>query len=407
MKKITQLCLGLFMLFFVTFFAAPVTVLAEESSNDEVILIYAHTPEGWESPHIWTWDADGVAAFAKLGWPGKAMIEDTNNPGWYYLYIPASMENVIINANEGTVQTDAFPITNENVWVTVELEVDGEETTVVATVSTTKATTGDLPTYVPTKYVYAYVPIDWDKAGIWAWEHPAGTNVYPTWPGAEMELQSDGWFMIEIPAVANRVIINNFASSGTLQTVDVTIDENDVYIVVGEAGSDNKYAAETFAEKPIFMDDAFKLFIVVPEGWETPHIWAWSHPDGTGLFTTWPGEALEFDEDSGYYVIILPNWVNRVIINSGIVGEGAAQTVDIDIPEQVDSILTVTEANDEGKYLATIAPVDNDEEPNDEEPTDEEPTDEEPASNVVLIVVLSIVGVGLIGGGVFFYLKRK
>jgi hypothetical protein len=397
MKKITQLCLGLFMLFFVAFFAAPMNLHASEEQNNDVTLIYAHTPEGWEAPHVWTWDADGVAAFAKLGWPGKQMIADTNNPGWYYLYIPASMENVIINANGGTVQTDAFPVAGENLWVTITSVVVGEETTITAIPSTTKETTGNLPTYIPTKYVYAYVPVEWDTAGIWAWEHPAGTNVFPSWPGAEMDLQSDGWFMIEIPTVANRVIINNFASSDTLQTVDVAIDENDVYIVVKEVNTNGKYEVEIFSEKPIFMGDAFKLFIAVPEGWETPHIWAWSHPDGTGLFTTWPGEALEFDAESGYYVIILPNWINRVIINNGIVGDGAQQTVDVAIEEQVDSILTVGEANDEGKFLATVTPVGE----------TEDPIDEEPTSNLLLIVVLSVLGVAAIGGGVFLYLKKK
>ncbi|MFU8786248.1 MAG: starch-binding protein [Candidatus Izemoplasmataceae bacterium] len=421
MEKLSKVLLS-FMFLFLTLFVVNLTVQAEETTEIDAILIYAHVPEGWENPHVWTWNEAGDSAYAHLGWPGKAMVEDEANEGWYYLYIPSNMENIIVNANEGSVQTDVIAV-SENVWLSVTIDVDpedAEETIVVVDESTVQLTTGDLPEYIPTKYVYAYVPIDWDTAGIWAWEHPVGVNVFPNWPGAEMELLSDGWFRIEIPVAANRIIINDMGDP-TIQTVDIDIPDTNVYVLVGDENEDGKFEVTLDDTKPVIIEGGFTVTITVPEGWSEPRVWAWSHPDGTNLFTTWPGEVLEFDEEANAYVIILPEWINRIIINNGIVGEGAAQTVDLELINPVDTVIVVSnEPDNDGKFTATIVQEGDDEpgddepgddEPGDDEPGDDEPGDDDPAdeesNNVVMIVAIVVVALGAITTGALYFVKRS
>lgn len=357
MKRFLSVLLSLTFIFTLT----ATLGLNEVKADESVTIIYANVPDDWTAPHVWTWDDDGNGAFANLGWPGKEMKEDTNNPGWYYLYIPSTMTNVIINANDGGIQTDGIAITGDS-WITITTTtetVDGEEVvTVTPVVDTTAQTTGDLPTYIPTKYVYAYVPVDWDTAAIWAWNFASGVGVYTTWPGEEMELLDDGWFRVEVPDDADRVIINNFGTTDpTLQTVDLEVGTEDVYIMLDEdPNTEGKYTATLTAEKPVILEDAFTVFVTVPEDWTTPSIWAWSHPDGTNVYTTWPGEPLVLNSESGYYEIQLPQWVNRIIINNGVTGDGAAQTVDGEVVDStIDQYITIGDVDNEGKYAISFS----------------------------------------------------
>lgn len=379
-------------------------------TDDDVLLIYVEAPEGWDTPHLWTWNDDGDSAFAILGWPGKAMIADANNDGWFYLYVPNNMESAIINnglTDENAKQTEAFDLETEDMWTTIALVSDKFE----ATTSTVKATSGNLPVFVDTIYVFALVPIDWDFAGIWAWTHPAGTNVIEgsSWPGTKMTLKDDGWFMIEIPAAANRVIINDFAASNTKQTIDIDLLTGNNYIVVGDL-VDNAYEAETFTEKPIIIEDGLTVYVTVPTNWSSPHAWAWSHPDGTNLYPAWPGEELTYDEENSVWVLVVPNWVNRIIINNSIDGT-VVQTVDIDLPEGEEFDLTVTEADGTGKYGFEIS-ARSDVEPENPDPTpdptpdpDPTPSEDNPKSPWLWIGIGA--GVLLMGAGVTFLILRK
>ena len=385
MKKVFGLLLGFLCVIALSLSLVPVQ--AEET--EDVVLIYVEAPQGWESPHVWAWDDDGAGAFANLGWPGKAMVEDEANAGWFYLYVPATMTNVIINANEGAVQTEGFSISGENVWVTVT-EAEGVFT---STTSTVQATQGNLPEYVATKYIYAYVPIDWDTAGIWAWNNASGTGVFTTWPGQEMTLLDDGWFMYEIPDTADRVIINNYNTENGVQTVDLTVATEDVYILLDDEANDSgKFEATISSEKPVIIEDGITLYITVPETWEAPCLWAWSHPDGTNVYTTWPGQAISYDEESGYYVVEVPNWVNRIIINNGSTGDDAQQSIDTELDTTSNKYVYVGEANEEGKLLLTVYT---------------EPLETGNNNTVVYIVAGAAVLLLAAGAGLYFSKKKK
>ena len=90
----------------------PVVSLAEDAP--EMIAIHAQVPADWAFPCVWAWNEAGENAFA--AWPGDMMEPDAANEGWYYIYVPAGMESVIINANDGSVQTDAVAVDQKTAY---------------------------------------------------------------------------------------------------------------------------------------------------------------------------------------------------------------------------------------------------------------------------------------------------
>lgn len=318
MKKTLRVLMTLALSFFVAFLGNAMNVKAEGDVN----IVYAQVPTDWENPCVWTWDADGNSAFE--AWPGEEMLADANNEGWYYLYIPASMTNVIINANEGSVQTADLATNSDNAWVTV---ASAEE----AALSNEQATTGDLPEYVEQFTMYAKVDASWEAPHAWAWSAPDGTNAFEAWPGEEMSANTDGFYSIKLPTWVNSVIVN--ANEGSVQTADIAVEAKDLWLVVDAAGE-----YELSYEKPAAgADELITVHAIAPEDWLLPSLWAWSAPDGTNVFANWPGQELTLNGD--WYEYQIPNWVNSIIINGNL---GEVQTTDISIETGKDVWVVVT-----------------------------------------------------------------
>ena len=94
------------------------------------------------------------------------------------------------------------------------------------------------------------------------------------------------------------------------------------------------------------------IHVKVPSEWTSPGLWAWSAPDGTNVFASWPGEKLLADEsNSGWFYYNIPSWANSVIINEGV--DGGKQTTDYSV-ETKEMWITLTEENTEGMYEAEI-----------------------------------------------------
>ena len=90
--------------------------------------------------------------------------------------------------------------------------------------------------------IHAKVPADWENVGAYTWE-PEDLGA---WPGATMTKNGD-WYEVTMPGTHTTVIIN----SASAQTTDLTIETGkDVWIVVGEAGADGKFAAEVSYTAP-------------------------------------------------------------------------------------------------------------------------------------------------------------
>lgn len=381
----------------------PLTALATEA--DEMVPVVAQVPADWEAPHLWAWADDGTNAFA--AWPGEEM--ESLGDGWYYTYVPTFVQNVIVNANNGTdaaTQTDGVVVeAGKPVWITVAADK-------TATVSY-DAQTGEIPAYVEKFVVHAYVPLEWKTVNMWAWSAPDGTNAFEKWPGEAMVEGEDGWFTGKVPTWVNSLIING--NEGTVQTADVSIEAKELWITVYE---DLTY--ELAYEDPEKAVENVTVYAKVPADWADPCCWAWSAPDGTNAFTSWPGEALTLDGD--WYMIEVPGWINSVIINGNA---GSVQTSDLSVEAGKDVWVVVNSPEDatvayEEPAAAEVAP--ETEEPKTEESKTEEPSQtvdepasqpatdtitEEPSGTNTGLIVGIVIAVVVVAGGAFFIVKNK
>ena len=84
------------------------------------------------------------------------------------------------------------------------------------------------------------------------------------------------------------------------------------------------------------------LHVMAPSNWTEPGLWAWSAPDGTNVFSSWPGEAF-VDEENGWLTKSIPGWVNSIIINAE---GGTVQTIDIPVEAGKDMWIIVNGPDD-------------------------------------------------------------
>ena len=264
---------------------------AEEEKSNEMIPVCVSVPEGWDAPCCWAWADDGTNAFE--AWPGEQF--EPLDDGWYYTYVPRFVQNIIVNASEASVQTE-------------------------------------VPEYVEKFTVHAYVPLTWKSVNLWAWSAPDGTNAFAAWPGQAMDEGEDGWFTAKAPTWVNSVIVNG--NEGTVQTADISIEGKELWITVYE---DLSY--ELSDTDPNKTAENITVRAQVPSDWSAPCCWAWSAPDGTNAFSSWPGEALTMDGD--WYTIEVPGWINSVIINAN---EGSVQTADLSVEVGKDVWIVVSDA---------------------------------------------------------------
>ena len=105
------------------------------------------------------------------------MDADSANEGWYYIWVPTWVNHVIVNANDGNVQTAEQVLDGEkDCWITVT-DADNAEVTY------DKQTTGETPEYVEKFAIHAKVDAGWENPCLWAWSAPDGTNAFEAWYG--------------------------------------------------------------------------------------------------------------------------------------------------------------------------------------------------------------------------------
>ena len=90
------------------------------SPESDTFTVYAYIPGAWGYPGIWAWsETTGENVFDV--WPGQPM---DYYDGFLYTYeLPCWAEYLIINGNEGTIQTEDEPIQSyDGVWVIVNAD---------------------------------------------------------------------------------------------------------------------------------------------------------------------------------------------------------------------------------------------------------------------------------------------
>lgn len=379
-KKVTSLLVSLMLLLLMV----PTLAFA---ADDERIIVYAQVPEDWTEPCIWAWADDGTNAFE--AWPGEKMTADENNPGWYYCWIPAATGNVIINANEGGVQTADQKLEAKNAWITIT-DADTVE------ISYEAKTTGEIPEYVEMFEVHAKVDASWEDVRIWAWLDPDGTNAFEAWPGEAMTAGENGWYTAKVPVWVNSVIIN--ANGGEVQTEDLTIDAAEVWVTVDAEGA----AEFTYNDPDAPVAEDITVYVQAPADWSEPHLWAWSAPDGTNVFSAWPGEALQ-DAGDGWLSLTVPGWINSIIVNGN---EGSVQTTDLSVDVGKDVWIVVEDA--ENATVTYEEPTIDVATP-DSQATSEPVAEEAPAESGVnpVVIVIAAVAVIAVVAGVVIVKKKK
>ena len=309
----------------VAMFVMMIPSMAFAAEADETkVAINVKVPDDWQNPCVWAWDEDGNNAFE--AWPGEECEATPDNEGWYYVWVPDWANHVIVNANAGEVQTGELVLDGKDAWITVS-DADNAE------VSYDAQTTGDTPEYTEKFLIHAKVDDSWENPNLWAWSAPDGTNAFEAWPGKAMTAGEDGWYTAKAPTWVNSIIIN--ANNGDVQTEDLSIDPAEIWVTVEEDGTaDFSYTDPEKAEIPNVT-----VHVKAPSDWENPNLWAWSAPDGTNAFASWPGEALE--ENNGWLTKEIPGWVNSIIVNGN---DGSVQTSDISIETEKDVWVVVTDA---------------------------------------------------------------
>lgn len=309
MKKFTAILLCL-----VLIACLGTAALADGEDSTEMVPVLAEIPDGWENPYAWAWADDGTNAFA--AWPGEAM-DPLGDTGWYYIYVPSFVQNVIISANEASVQTAGDVVeAGREVWIAIADDL-------TTTVSYEAQSDVEIPAYVEKYTVHAYVPLEWESVGI------AAGELSRAMAGGE-----DGWFTASVPVTATSLVLSG--NDGAAATEAISVEPKEVWITVY-----NDLTYEVSYEDPDALDaPPITVYAQVPEDWAAPCCWAWSAPDGTNAFSAWPGEAMTEGED-GWYSIEVPGWVNSIIINAN---EGAIQTTDLSVETGKDVWISVTDA---------------------------------------------------------------
>ncbi len=154
---------------------------------------------------------------------------------------------------------------------------------------------------------------------IWAWDKNGEIgNVFSTWPGGDMEAESNGWNTYTFYNTYNLKLL--FSNNGSEKTSDLELIASGEYWYDGE-----EFLSENPDEEENDGDvDGIEIYA------KYTHIWAWDKNGESGnLFSAWPGEAME--EVGVWHMYSFPDATSlKVLLNNN----GSGQTGDLTISEE-------------------------------------------------------------------------
>lgn len=207
------------------------------------------------------------------------------------------------------------------------------------------------------KIIYVNNEDAWEATYLYTWNAVDGgesTGLTNAWPGKEMTLTATqngkNYVGYEMPASTNgfsiKFIFNNNAGTQTGDSEAITLDRNYYFTLK------NGVATEDTVEEV-----SYKLYFdVSATDWTNVNAWIWDADGVNYTGGTWPGQALVSEEKDGktYWVFEAPVTATGKTL-SAIVNNGTEQTVDIaGVEMTADHVITLTEKNADGKWLATL-----------------------------------------------------
>lgn len=194
---------------------------------------------------------------------------------------------------------------------------------------------------IPVRLKASSVPQSWEHVYVYSWTQGAMNE---PWPGAEMRMDSTGWYTYRFPAGVQNIdlLFNNGEGNVGNQTVDVDDINGEYCFRMGQpldsiTGYYMVYVAECDGDTIPPQPQPQGMTIRLMEeyyygGWYADnYIYAWQHDDSTGVDTPllgeWPGQPMEFD-GNGWWTYTFAQEYDRVNIVFNSYNHNV-QTVDI------------------------------------------------------------------------------
>ncbi len=229
-----------------------------------------YKPVGWGTGvNVYWYNAQPAGSLPSPAWPGVSMTD--NGDGWYsYTFTNISATTVIFN--DGTRQS-ADLTRDKTGWYVNGIWYDTKPE-----VSTNTFT------------VNFFRPSGWGT-GVnvyWYNAQPASAPVSPSWPGASMTDNGDGWYSYTFTNTDAAVLIFN---DGTNQTPDGSRDRTGWYL-----------NGTWYDTKPQIPSNGFTVNFYKPAGWGTGVnvYWYNAQPAGSLPSPAWPGVSMTDNRDGWY-----------------------------------------------------------------------------------------------------------
>lgn len=276
-------------------------------SDVGTVSINVQTPKNWRNAYLYYWYDGG----ADNGWPGTPM--NITKSGHFTLSIPGDVPHVIVsNGQQQTTNIDINP--GEEAWITI----DGTTNSDGKLIASTDYHTHD-------GVIHATVPDDWGDVYLYYWDEYDNNNV---WPGEKLEIDSNGFYTMNIPSNVSKVIINN-GDNGKQTTNQSVYAGKETWITVNNNNPSYNEDTNTYYYNATCSrsTQSVSMHATVPDDWEAASLYYWNS-NGSGTGVEWPGIPMTKQNDGSYTVENIPADVTNVIINDGK-KEGAKQTADL------------------------------------------------------------------------------
>lgn len=253
--------------------------------------VYFYNSGGWDQVYAYAFNLEGQLLLNV--WPGDMAVQE-DDEDWWHIVVPVNVmdENFTIVFSDGEYQTpDVYIFDHSNVFVSLEGNIYPSKEALMMD-------------YLPEETrVYFYNSDGWDQVYIYAIDN-LDRDIFGSMPGALMlEDDEEGWFMIQVPMVEDRVSATVVFSNGDdLTTGPIFMDETVMpYVSVDGLTHASQFLAEAHINNLPTTTLYFHNYLM----WDDVYGFAL---DAFGdPLMMWPGiKAIEDPDDSEFLMVELP-----------------------------------------------------------------------------------------------------